>query len=411
MAAVKKKVQPLKENYAAVEIVRLKLDQLKPAEYNARTITQEALSGLSSSMEQFGLLAFPVVNKRLEGYRVVGGHKRIELLKQRGDTEVECVVVKFDDKQEQQANFALNNRAIQGTFVPELTKALLEQIKDALAQQGHEPQDAFSELRFDALVKYINKNTKHVLGVDDVQVEGQIDEDDEPGVARTKPFSKSGVFYQLGKHVLYCGKLEGKGSLTGFGIENADAAFTFIAHNQNISAAYVDTYLAHVLANTNGPIYVATNFSVLALLQGRFESLGGHWSSTLVWFSPDAKPNDESYREISIPVLYGWRETAPHSFFGGREQGNVFKLRRSQKAELPVELIVKCLLNSTMAGMFVLDVDVRRGASVIACEKTGRRLVGYANSPREADATRQRWAQFVHGKSVNWSSATPERKQ
>jgi len=399
------------EKYASANIVRLKIADIEPAEYNARVITAEALNGLQRSLEQFGLLAFPVVNKRSDGtYRIVGGHQRMRVLQDKGETEVECIVVEFDDAIEKKANFTLNNRAIQGTFIPELTKALLAQIEQSVKFRSDIHPSLWDDLRFDSLVKQITKSTKPTAGVDDVEKEGQCDEDDEPSVGRAAAVSKLGTFYKLGTHVLYCGKIEGKGSLSGFGIDVADAAFSFVAgqKSKDVSQTYVDTYVSHLIANTNGPIYIASNFQTLPLLQGRFVELGGHWSNTLIWFSPNAKPNDEAYKEVAIPVLYGWRESAAHYFCGARDQGNVFKLKRAQKSELPVELIVRCLLNSSKAGAPVLDIDVGRGASLIAAEKTGRRLMGYACTPRDADTVRQRWAKFVHGAQANWKSATPE---
>ena len=408
MAKLRQK-NPPKENYATVTTQTLKLDELEPAPYNARSITQEALSGLTTSIESFGLLAFPVVNQRGNKYRIVGGHQRVAVLKARGETEVECVVVVLDEATERRANFTLNNRAIQGRFVPELTKALLQEIRELVGEE--DSKRLFGELRFDALVKQLTRSMSLVVGVDDTEKSGKVDEDDEPSIVRSKPFSQAGRFYRLGQHVLYCGKVESKGSLMGFGFEKADAAFMVIGRKDEASDAYVESYVAHLLANTDGPIYIATNFPTLPAVQERFTAIGGHWSNTLVWYSPDAKPSEEEfYKDVTIPVLYGWREDAAHYFCGSRDQGNVFKLRRTARSELPVEVIVRCLHNSTKVGGAVLDVDVRRGATVIAAEKTGRRLLGYANAPREADNVRARWAHFVHGTKSNWQAATPEFK-
>lgn len=68
--------------------------------------------------------------------------------------------------------------------------------------------------------------------------------------------------------------------------------------------------------------------------------------------------------------------------------------------------MVKAIQNSTTTGQRVLDVLADGGTTLIAAEKTGRRLLGYVSSPREADRVRRRWAQFVHGEGADWKALT-----
>lgn len=401
---------PPKPKYAAVKTVKLALADLKPAEYNARTITNEALVGLTASMEEFGLLAFPIVNKRNGSYRIVGGHQRVEALSRRGETHATCIVVEFDDAIERQANFALNNRAIQGSFIPELTKALLDELNAALGSDEHSAAK-FESLRFDSLLKQITRSMKPTDGVDNVENSGNTDDDQMPSVQKTSAFSRVGGYYQLGDHVLLCGKVDGKASLAGFPCEKADAAFTFLDVGGNAIAAYVDVLLMSILNNVDGPVYIGTKFDQLALVQRRFVALNGHWSNTLLFFSPASKGSiDEPYRDIVLPVLYGWREASPHYFCGKRDSGNVFKLKRAPKAALPVEVVTALLINSTKAGTYVFDPCVGMGASVIAAQKTGRKLIGYVSNARDMDSVRKRWAEFALPAGTNWKSATPELK-
>ncbi len=54
---------------------------LKPAAYNPRAISDEALEGLRNSVSRFGIVQPLVVNEREDGeLRVVGGHQRIRAL-------------------------------------------------------------------------------------------------------------------------------------------------------------------------------------------------------------------------------------------------------------------------------------------------------------------------------------------
>ncbi|KKN18411.1 hypothetical protein LCGC14_0956040 [marine sediment metagenome] len=416
----KKVVKPRKKSkkkskktgqYAQVKLQTFKLKDLEEAPYNARSMTHDALSGLSQSIAQLGLLSFPVVNLRTGGPRIVGGHQRIVDLKAKGEEEVRCIVVEFDDTAEKSANLILNNRAIQGTFIPELTKQLLIQIAEVL---GPKAEKRLKSLRLDKLLKEVLRNLRPVAGVDDIETGGKTDEDDIPTITKTTADSIAGRFYTLGSHVLVCSGLEKPGSLEGFPVKCADMAFTRIAEKDQINENFLNVYVRHLLDNTDGAVYVATNMLTLPTLQRRFQALGGHWSNTLVWISPTTKASAKTpYKEATVPVLYGWREGSPRYFRarnaikGERSSSNLFRLRRGPKTKLPVEVVVEAILDASKVGDTILDTDVGRGATLIAAEKMGRRLVGYARTTRACDLVRKRWALFVHGEGVKWQSVTP----
>lgn len=397
--------------YAQVQREVLKIADLEEAPYNARSMTQDALAGLSNALKELGLLAFPVVNLRKEGPRIIGGHQRLKQLAARGIEEVTCIVVEFDDEKERRANFALNNEIIRGRFIPELTKALLAEISETL---GPTAQKRLRSLRLDMLLKQVLRNLRSVSGVDDIETVGKTDEDDVPTLPRTVAESVVGRFYQLGNHVIACSVLDKPGSLMGFPVKSADMSFTLLAETEQVNEGFLNVILQHLLGNTDGNIYVATNLLTLPWLHRRFNALGGHWSNTLVWLTPGAKGSTKKpYREATIPVLYGWPEGSPRYFRarnnvkGERSTSNLFRLKRSPKAKLPVEIVIRALTDSSKAGDTILDTDVGRGATLIAAEKMGRRLVGYARTARGCDLVRRRWTQFVHGDGTKWQAATP----
>lgn len=113
-----------------VEMKKMKLADLKPAEYNPRRITDEALEGLGHSITRFGLLAHIVWNER--SGNIVGGHQRYKQLKELGETETDVVVVDLDDNEEVALNITLNNREVRGDF----TKDVIEQLRVSEAQLG-----------------------------------------------------------------------------------------------------------------------------------------------------------------------------------------------------------------------------------------------------------------------------------
>lgn len=402
----KKLLDAKPSTYARARVERFLIADLQPAPYNAREITDVALQGLVTSMTRFGVLALPVVNRRKDGtLRLIGGHQRVAGLKKEGVSEVDCVVVTFDDSVEQRANFALNNPHIEGQFIPELTRDLLSQLDQA---HGATTPELMSGLRFDALLKQVLRQIGTEAGVDDVQTAGKTSDDEVVNLGKSVAHSKAGAFYQLGEHRLYCGKLVEVGSLAGFEVDAADMGFTRLASTSEYAVDYLSVHLGHLLKNTDGGVYVATSDARLAQVQRYFEAAGGHWSNLLLAFDPSAKGKQgESFRPTAIPIVYGWREGVMRMFYGDRTQSNCWHLKKSPpKDDVPVDAIVRHIFNSSKKGGVVLDVLADRGTTVIAAQKTGRRCIGYVASPRDMDRVRARWSRFVHGPDTNWKTVT-----
>ena len=128
------------------------IDDLKPAPYNPRTISPDALHGLRQSVERFGDLSGIVWNAR-SGH-LVAGHQRVKALTDAGatfdpspprlvlgDRAFPVRVVDWDDATERAANITANNPHISGEFNDDLA-GLLDDLRDF---------DGFDELRLDLL--------------------------------------------------------------------------------------------------------------------------------------------------------------------------------------------------------------------------------------------------------------------
>ena len=110
-----------------------RVSDLEPAPYNPRVELKPGMPGyerLRRSLEEFDLVQ-PLVWNRRTGF-VVGGHQRLSLLKDRGQTEVDCVVVDLPDERERALNVALNNEQVGGEWD---TGKLLE-LLDGLRADG-----------------------------------------------------------------------------------------------------------------------------------------------------------------------------------------------------------------------------------------------------------------------------------
>jgi len=89
-----------------MEIIIREINDLKPAPYNPRQATEKQYQDLKNSIGKFGIVDPIIVNKR--NNRIVGGHFRVRVAKDMGITEVPCVFVDLDEKQEQELNIRLN---------------------------------------------------------------------------------------------------------------------------------------------------------------------------------------------------------------------------------------------------------------------------------------------------------------
>jgi ParB-like chromosome segregation protein Spo0J len=132
------------------KIERVKISILNRADYNPRKISGKARSGLSKSLEKFGIMNLIIWNRKTGN--VVGGHQRLDIIEARGETETDVVVVNLEPKDEVALNIALNNQALAGDYEASALDQLLA-IKDVVG-------DDFEGLCFDELEKELEKVAK-----------------------------------------------------------------------------------------------------------------------------------------------------------------------------------------------------------------------------------------------------------
>ncbi len=93
---------------------------------NPRTISREGRRALAASIEKWDMLETIVANKRADGtYVVLGGHQRLDVLVDRGDTKGLVAVVQVDELTEKQIMVALNGH--HGKWDGEKLSTLLEE--------------------------------------------------------------------------------------------------------------------------------------------------------------------------------------------------------------------------------------------------------------------------------------------
>lgn len=123
-----------------MQIERKRISDLKRAEYNPRIDLipgDPEYENLRRSIRDYGMI-IPVVWNRRTG-NVVGGHQRLTVLENEGETEVDVSVVDLDETQERQLNVALNK--IEGGWDNERLSALLMELGEDATLTGFTQQE------------------------------------------------------------------------------------------------------------------------------------------------------------------------------------------------------------------------------------------------------------------------------
>src|SRR5258708_159347 len=167
-----------------MEIVNVKITELKPAEYNPRSFSEQALKDLKESINRFGIVD-PIIVNSAENRKniVIGGHFRLKAAQALGIEEVPVFYLNITDlKREQELNIRLNKNL--GDWDWSLLANIDENILLDSGFQKVELHERFG----------INQETEE----DDFDAEAEYE-------AITEPISKLGEVYQLGRHRLMCG--------------------------------------------------------------------------------------------------------------------------------------------------------------------------------------------------------------
>lgn len=112
-----------------INIQKMKLDDITPANYNPRIELNEndpEYSKIKNSIEQFGYVDPIIYNKRTN--TIVGGHQRYTVLRDLGYEEVDVSVVDMDEQDEMALNVALNK--VEGEWDKDKLKDVIEQLEE-----------------------------------------------------------------------------------------------------------------------------------------------------------------------------------------------------------------------------------------------------------------------------------------
>jgi len=390
-------------SWVADKIEHWPLARLLPYARNARTHSDDQVAQIAASIVEFGF-----TNPCLVGADgvLVAGHGRLLAARKLGLDTVPVVVLDHLSQTQRRALVLADNRIAENAGWDD---AMLRTELEALQADGFDldltgfDPDALAEL----------------LAGEETDQAGEVDDDDVPEET-VALVSRPGDLWVLGEHRVLCGDATDPESyarlLPG---ERADMVFIDPPYNvdyansakdklrgtqrpilnDNLGAAFHDFLLAAltpIVSHCRGAIYIAMSSGELDTLQATFRAAGGHWSTFVIWAKNTFTLGRADYQRQFEPILYGWPEGAQRHWCGDRDQGDVWQIKKPQRNDLhptmkPVELVERCIRNSSRPGDVVLDSFGGSGTTLIAAHKSGRRARLMELDPKYVDVIVRRW--------------------
>jgi len=352
---------------------------LIPAEYNPRQATEKDVKNLTASLDRFSLADPIIINA---DNKIIGGHFRIRILKEKGVTEVD---VRVPDRQltleeEQELNLRLNKNLGEWDF-----EGLANFNEDMLVDVGFTPEE-----------------------LDDIfQLDMTPDEKDDQVPEPRKTDIVLGDMFQLGEHRLLCGDATKKEDVDKLMQgEKADMVFTDPPYGidyQDVKKRHrkianddgfqnIATLLQTTLRN-NCALFICCNWKSFSTFEDIMMQSDKEPKACIVWDKNVRIQNlDKFYKQHEF-ILY-------HGSFGGQKTvaGDVWRCDRDRREDhptaKPVELIDKAINHSSLRDQVISDFFGGSGSTLIACEKTNRKCRMMELDPSYCQVIIDRWEAY-----------------
>lgn len=393
-----------------MNIQKISIEKLKPAEYNPRKDLKpedEEYQKIKKSLVEFGYVAPVIVNADMT---VIGGHQRLKVLKELGYTEIECNIVDLDKDKEKALNIALNK--ITGEWDNAKLEELLAELKETDIDMD---MTGFSFDEVDNMLKDITGSKE-----DDFDVDQALNEIEEPT-------SKPGDVWILGRHRLMCGNSTQKEEVMRLmNKQEADMLLTdppynvdyvgktseaLKIENDNMNETEFYNFLIDAFRNMfesvkyGGSIYVFHADTEGLNFRNVFKAVGFKLAQCLVWVKNTFVMGRQDYQWRHEPILYGWKEGAGHYFVDNRKQSTVLEFDKpSRNAEhptmKPIDLLVYLIKNSSKENDIILDLFGGSGSTLIAAEQIQRTCYTMELDPKYCDVIIRRWENLTGQKAI-----------
>ncbi|MBR7083777.1 MAG: site-specific DNA-methyltransferase, partial [Oscillospiraceae bacterium] len=375
---------------------------LIPYVNNARTHSKEQIQKLRSSLREFGFVNPVIIDKE---YNVIAGHGRIAAAKEEGIQQVPCVYVDYLTEAQKKAYILADNRmALDAGWDDELLAVEMEELQN---------------LGFDlGLTGFDEKELADLFAADE---EAEDDGFDVDKALEKEAFVQTGDLWLLGRHRLLCGDatkpedvrtvLDGKKANicitdppyncaykggTGMTIQN-DSWSDSEKFYQFLLDAFKNIYAG--LAD-GGAFYCFHSDAEKCNFFNATVNAGFHYSTTCIWVKDTLVIGRMDFQMRHEPVIYAFKDTAKHKFYGDRKQTTVWEFPRPKKSELhptmkTIPLIAYPMGLSSQENGIVLDVFGGSGTTLMAAERLNRICCATELDPKYASAIVRRYIAAV----------------
>lgn len=392
-----------------MKIEMIKIENLKPAEYNPRKDLKpedEEYQKIRKSIIKFGYVAPIIVNADMT---VIGGHQRLKVLQELGYKEIECNVVNLSKDEEKALNIALNN------ITGEWDNNKLEDLIAELKETGFDMEcTGFNTDEIDDILKDVIGSKE-----DDFELEEELKKIENP-------ITEVGDVWILGNHRLMCGdstKIECVKKLMDN--NQADLIITDPPYNVNYEGGtkeklkiendnmnetefynfLLDSFRnMFEIAKYGCPIYVFHADTEGLNFRNAFKTVGFKLAECLIWAKNKFVLGRQDYQWQHEPILYGWKEGKAHYFIKDRTQSTILEFDKPNKNEehptmKPIDLLVYLIRNSSKEKNLIIDLFGGSGSTLIAAEQTNRTCYTMELDPKYCDVIIRRWEKLT-GKSA-----------
>lgn len=390
-----------------MNIRKFKLSDLNPAKYNPRKALKPGdpeFEKLKRSITEFGYVELIVVNVA-NNNTVISGHQRLAVLKDIGETEVECVVVELNDADEKALNVAMNK--VSGEWDVDKLADLMDGLKELdydLGKTGFDPPE---------IEQIFNQVHDKNVSDDDFDVDKAVEKE---------AFVQPGDIWKLGKHRLLCGDstkaddvqrlMDGQKANacvtdppyncayqggTGMRIMN-DSWSDSEKFYQFLLAAFKNAYDS--LAD-GGAFYAFHSDAEKVNFYNATVNVGFHYSTTCIWVKDTLVIGRMDYQMRHEPVIYAFKDTARHKFYGDRKQTTVWEFPRPKKSQLhptmkTLPLVAYPIRMSSQENGIILDLFGGSGSTLMAADQLNRIAYLMELDPKYASAIVRRYT-AAHG--------------
>lgn len=397
-----------------MQIEKIGIERLKPAKYNPRKELKPGdpeFEKLKNSINEFGYVEPVIWNQRTGN--VVGGHQRLSVLKNLGETEIDCIVVDMDLQKEKALNIALNK--ISGQWDVPLLTDLLKDLDDS---------------GFNVLLTGFDANELDDLFKDDIQ--DAVKEDDDFDIDKEldnikETRTKLGDIWHIGKHKLMCGDSTKKEDIVALvGDKKATCVFTDPPWNVDYGGASHPSWKQRSIMNDSmtteqfgefltkafvalkevlvegAMVYVVMSGQEWGNIMQVMDKCGYHWSSTIIWAKDTLVLSRKDYHTQYEPIWYGWLNGTRVCPLEDRKQSDLWQIPRPKKSEehptmKPIELVARALMNSSHKHDVVIDLFGGSGTTIMASEQTGRECYMMELDPKYCDVIVNRYINLFGG--------------